>query len=393
VTATTIKIGVYTLQAFSSYASSLGFSAATGDQAAQARAIIGHLNKHGGLAGRTIQPVFHDYDLASDGTTNDQAACARWTEDTRVYAVVSGLGTINDTLYECLSRAGVPTITAGEAKDAAFHQRYASWVYQPTDMNLTRILSNNVDGLAAAGFFGTSAKIGVLQGDNPGETRAVNEGLKPALARNGLTLAETYAVPLDSSAGSAYSGAVLRFNQQGITHVLFTFLGSPLTFMINAEQQKYYPKYGLHSRNSPAALLQGNAPATQQRGAMGIGWQPMNDVDGRRDPGAVSARQGLCLKLLKESGQDTSVRLTALIGLWTCDNLFFLQDALLRAPSFSMAGLRRGAESLTSFQAASTFRSRFAPHRLHDGASAYRVFAFKDDCSCYQYVSSLRPAS
>ena len=60
------------------------------------------------------------------------------------------------------SKYGVPTISAGEAQDASFFERYANYFYEPTDMNLRRILSNNVDALAGAGFFGTSPKIGVI---------------------------------------------------------------------------------------------------------------------------------------------------------------------------------------------------------------------------------------
>jgi hypothetical protein len=221
----------------------------------------------------------------------------------------------------------------------------------------------------------------------------VDKGLKPALARHGLSLAQSFATANDSSSTSQYSSAVLQFRAAGITHVMFTFQGSPLLFMTNADNQKYYPKYGLHSRSSPASLLQGNAPDAAQRGSMGIGWQPMNDVDSAHDPGIINARQKLCLDLIRKAGQDTSVRATALVGLWICDNLFFLQDVFKKAPDFSLAGFRAGAEALTSLDMASTFRSGLAPGRLHDGASLYRLFAYKADCKCYQYTSPLRTAS
>lgn len=390
-TAKTVKIGVYTAQGFSQFADSAGFSVATGDQAAQARAVIKHLNDNGGLAGRQIEAVFHDYSVTADANTEAQRACTRWTEDTRVYAVVSIIGTLNDTMYECLSKAGVPTITGGESKDASFFERYADWVYQPADMNLRRILSNNVDALVAAGFYGKAPKVGVILG--AGEEKAVDQGLVPALRKHGMTVADRFTIPTTADSSSAYQSAVLRFRSNGITHVMFGYLGSPLLFMINAENQKWYPKYGIHSRHSPAAVLQGNAPAEQQRNAMGIGWQPMNDVDGNNDPGRISARQELCLKLLRESGQNTSVRATALLGLWSCDNFFFLKDALSRAPDVSLSGLRAGAEALARYEAASTFRSSFSPARLHDGASAFRLLKYEYECRCYQYVSPLRPAS
>jgi hypothetical protein len=396
VTATTIKIGVFTAAGFSSFASSIGFNVALGDQAAEARAVISHINAHGGLAGRKIVPVFHDISVAGAATNVDseyEAACAAWTEDDRVYAVVSPVGTVDNTLYDCLSRKGVPTISAGDSQDASFFEKYGDWYYQPTDMNLRRILSNNVDALYSAGFFGAKPRIGVIRSDTANEDTAVKQGLVPALTRHGLKVSDSYAITTDpSGSSSAYSSAVLRFQAEGITHVLFTF-ASPLLFMTNAENQQYYPRYGLHSRSSPAALLQGNAPAKQQHGVMGIGWQPMNDVDSAHDPGIISARQKLCLKLLRDAGQDTSSRATALVGLWLCDNFFFLQDALKRAPSFGIPGLRAGAESLSRFEAASTFRSSFAPGRVHDGARSYRLFAYKDDCGCYQYVSPLRSAA
>lgn len=396
VTAKTIKVGVYTVEAFSSVASSFGFNVATGDQAAEAKAVINYLNAHGGVAGRQIVPVFHDEnvaEVANDPSSEYEAACAAWTQDTRVYAVVSPVGTVNNTLYDCLSKAGVPTISSGESEDASFFQKYANWFYQPTDMNLRRILSDNVDGLASVGFFGAHPKIGVILADTPNEHLAVANGLVPALRRHGLSLADSFAVPPDSGSAAAYSNAVLRFKAEGITHVIFTYLGSPLEFMISAKNQSYHPRYGLNSRNSPAALLEGNAPADQQAGAMGIGWQPMNDVDTSHDPGIFSDRERLCLQLIKNAGQNTSVRATALIGLWLCDNFFFLRDALLHAPNLTIAGLRAGAESLTRYDAASTFSSRFAPGRLHDGAAAYRIFAYKTNCSCYEYVTGVRPAA
>jgi ABC-type branched-subunit amino acid transport system substrate-binding protein len=395
VTATTINVGVYTAAGYSKFASSAGFNVALGDQARVARTVIDYINAHGGMAGRKAVPVIHDADLAMAAQNPEaeyQSACTSWTQDAKVYAVVSPIGTGSDTLYTCLSKAGVLTVSAGESRDEAFFTRFADWFYEPVDMNLTRIMRTNADALATAGFFGKAPKIGVVIGDKPDERTALAKGLKPALARHGLSVADTFAVPAGNNGNAAYSSAVLKFRSEGITHVLFGFLGSPLLFMTNAENQGYRPLYGLHSRNSPAAVIQQNAPAAQQRGAMGTGWQPMNDVDGNHDPGILNARQKTCLDLTKKAGQDNNVRATALLALWICDGLFFLRDSLASTRDLSPAGFRKGAEGLGAFPAASTFRSAFAPGRLHDGASAYRLFAYKTDCSCYQYTSPLRTA-
>jgi ABC-type branched-subunit amino acid transport system substrate-binding protein len=395
VTSTTVKIGVFTAQGFGEAASAMGFSIATGDQQAEAKAVIGYINSHGGLAGRKVVPVFYDQSVAGASTSPDNEyarACSTWTEDERVYAVVSPVGTVSNSLYDCLSKKGVPVIAAGDAQDTTFFTKYADFYYQPTDLNLRRILVNLADGLSSAGFFGTSPKIGILRADNSNEASAVKNGLEPALARHGLKLTVNFAVTPTASS-SDYQAAVLRMRSEGVTHVLFGNLVSPLLFMVAADNQAYQPRYGLHSRNSPGALLQGSAPARQQKGAMGIGWQPMNDVDQAHDPGVLNPRQKLCLDLMKQSGQASNGRTALLLGLWMCDDLLFLQDAVRAAPTWSMPGLRAGAESLGAFPSASTFRSRTGPGLLHDGAAQYRLLAFNDSCSCYSYTSPLKTAS
>jgi hypothetical protein len=394
-TAKTIKIGVFTVAGFSSFGASLGVNVATGDQVAEAKAVINYLNAHGGIAGRRVIPVFHDESVAGAESNYEgemQAACAAWTQDDHVYAVASPVGTVGDTLYQCLAKAGVVTSSAGESRDAGFFRQYANTFYMPVEMNLTRILRDNVEALYGAGYFTKGAKIGLVRLDAPEDVRAVSEGLQPALAAHGLKLTDQFATATGTQSVQQMSNAVLKFRAEGITHVLFTFV-SPLFFMENAQSQKYFPRYGLHSRSSPAALLQGNAPKAQLHGSMGLGWQQYNDVDASRDPGPSSARAKLCLQLMKGAGQDTSARATALVGLWQCDALFFLHDALAAAPSYTLTGFRTGAESLGDYEAASTFRSAFGPHRLHDGASAYRLFSYDDACSCYRYVTPIRPAA
>jgi len=387
VTASTVKIGVYTAQGFDKAASAFGFSQIkTGDQAAMAKAVMAYVNAHGGAAGRKMVPVIYDVDVSKDKSSEYQAACSAWTEDERVYALATPVGTIGDALIGCLARKGVIVSASGEIKDERFFQRYADYFYMPGDLNLTQILARNVDALSAAGWFGKSPKIALLRQDTLEEKNAATDGLRPALARHGLRLEDEFAT---IGQANDYQSAVLRFQSRGITHVMFTST-SPLSFGLAAEPQAYRPKYGMHSRNSPGALLQPTMPSSQLQGSMGMGWQPMNDVDGRRDPGKISDRQQLCLKLIKDAGQDPSVRVTAVIGLWLCDSILFLDDVLDRTSDFAPAGFRAAAETLRHNQAASTFLSSLAPGRTHDGARGFRMFAYATDCSCFRYTTPLR---
>lgn len=55
-----------------------------------------------------------------------------------------------------------------------------------------------------------------------------------------------------------------------------------------------------------------------------------------------------------------------------------------------LAGFRAGAESLSRFEAASTFRSSMRAGNVHDGASAYRLVAYNDGCRCFKYTTPVR---
>jgi hypothetical protein len=389
VTPSTVKIGVYTVQAFNDVAASAGINVATGNQARQANAVIRYINSTGGVAGgRKLVPVFHDFNVgaaASDVNSEYQAACAAWTQDERVYAVATPVGTLNDTLYGCLSKAGVITSATGESKDAKFFREFHDFFYMPTEINMTRMLRNNAKPLAAAGFFSPDAKVGVVYLDNQVERRAVDEGLRPGLAAVGRRLDATFAAPISADGTSAYSGAVLKFKAAGITHVIFSELGSPIAFASNAESQDYRPRYAFNSRNGPASVLQSNMSRSQLSRSMAYGWMPMNDVDAQRDPGTVGSRQALCLKIAREAGEDVAQRSVAAVALYVCDSIFFIRDALDTAPDFSARGFRTGAESLGDYDTAGTFQSSFGPGRLHDGAERHRVVAFDDGCGCFRY--------
>ena len=98
-----------------------------------------------------------------------------------------------------------------------------------------------------------------------------------------------------------------------------------------------------------------------------------------------------CVDALRSSGQDLTQGSTAVVAAWTCDDWFFLRDAVTKARALTIAGLRDAVEALgSSFAPASTFATSFAPSRLHDGASQYQLNAFNDSCGCYRYVTTTR---
>jgi hypothetical protein len=182
---------------------------------------------------------------------------------------------------------------------------------------------------------------------------------------------------------------VLRFQQSGINRVLFLDNATvAILFTIQAGTQGYAPKYGLNTSANPA-LLQQNAPASGLRGAVGVGWQPSQDVFAAEE-GPLNPTTKTCADIMDKAGQGGVGRTGQWIQRMYCDELFFLRAVLDRSRDLTPAGIAARIDTLgASFESAMTFSTRFVPGR-RDGVAAVRTFAFDDACSCFRYTSPPR---
>lgn len=396
ISAKTIRVGVYTAQSFDAVASSLGASSNTGSQSDIAKAVAGYINKNGGIAGRQIVLSIHDLDvgLASSNVSQEyQNACASWTEDARSYAVVSLVGSTNDSLFECLQKKKLPYFSGGDSTDSEVYKRYGNVLYSPTEMSVDSFLRNVTYALSTQNYFGKAPKIGVIRIDSISEARAVQNGLKPALAKIGLKLDQDFGVSGNASqTTSDYAAAVLRFKAAGITHVFFTGLGSPLLFGTVAQQQGYHPRYVMNTRNYPQAFISNNLGPAQLANSVGIGWQPAADVTSAKDPGPISDRSRTCKKIFKDSGFATDNGIALGLAMGFCDGMFLLKDGVEKAKDYSAEGLRASVESLGNYHAAATFIGEFTPGAVHDGAKGFRMFRYVTACECYEYYTPVTRA-
>jgi ABC-type branched-subunit amino acid transport system substrate-binding protein len=389
-----VRVGITYVEGADKAFAAIGASTIVlGDTKAQYQAMIDHVNSTGGLAGRKVVPVWFAYKVTGDTEGQHQAACAAFTQDTHVLfatGLTLSFGPSGNTLVPCLAKAGSMWIGTPRADDA-FWSTYHRFSYSPDEANSTRELASLVDSAAAQGYFGSSPKIGLVQIDKPEISRAVETGLKPALARKGLKVAETVIVPsTDSGFPAAVSSSVLRFSSAGVTHVMFAAPGGggPDYFMTTANSQHYKPRYALSSWDAPS-VVQSLAPADQLKGTVGQGYSPVVDVDGAHDPGDTPATKQ-CLDIYKAAHIDTSSRLAVGVMYMACDTLLFARLGLTRAPSYDPAGFEQAVDAMgTAFPTAATFSSRFHPGP-HDGVGSYRYLIFGDDCTCFRYVGGLR---
>src|SRR5205085_4856986 len=110
----------------------------TGDTKRENKIVIDDINAHGGVAGRKLEPVWHELDGASTATydTLAQQTCDDWTQDHKVFVAFAG-GT--ESLLQCLHNRGVVAVQDDlSSADAATFRRYPYYVEVGT-LNLDRI--------------------------------------------------------------------------------------------------------------------------------------------------------------------------------------------------------------------------------------------------------------
>jgi hypothetical protein len=256
----------------------------------------------------------------------------------------------------------------------------------PFSVNASR-MGFYIDQLAANNYFAPSAKVAIVRYDVPEHARLVNQVLRPRLTAHNVNVVDEVAVSRPPAATGAadtanqLSSAILRMRAENVTHVLFVPTGGavPFIFMSEAEGQGFRPRYAMNTLDIPYFVAD-QASSNQLHGALAIGWSPGSDTHHEQDPTPVTPNRALCYSITKTNDATRY-----------CDGLFFLKAAMDRATEFSAAGLRASVEGLgSSFDPVFSLQDKFGPN-LHDGASAVRLVAYDDACSCFAYKGPLVP--
>jgi hypothetical protein len=363
-------------------------------------AVIAQINKQGGLFGRQIEPIYFKFDGASSQTADQQmqAACSHWTEDNEVFAIFFA----QDIIQRCAERAGaVITYSDGASLPEDFETYPHYW--ETGGLNLIRIGPVTVNGLYRENYFGKKAKVGVVTWDDPTYRASFERGYLPALNQRGIELATDPAfitppqTAQDLGATSAdVNSAVLRFQTQGITHVVMIDGPSGLCqsacmgtlFLRRADSQEYFPRYGFNANNvAKDAQEEGLYPARQLRDSIVVEW---SDADKFYDEGyKINQTRERCYALMRKSGVPMDNANAQFEARLACEQLWFFQllesilgKAPLTADNIIVAVNKVGS----SFQSPSAYAVNLSASQ-HDGISAARNMKFMDQCTCYKWVS------
>jgi hypothetical protein len=361
------------------------------DYQAVANAVIADVNRHGGLFGRNVTPVFAEFPpVAQTG----QAQCATWTQDNHVYAVVDSF-IPEDTLSGCLAKAKVPFSNGSyNAIDQKVLNHYRPYFRKLTTVSNDTLFPTFLDRLKAQGYFrgwntstggpgSAPVKAGLICRDDYEANRDGCADLARLLKARGYAVGDAFHV---SGATAPASDAVLKMTSQGVTHV-FSQTTDILFFMQAAEQQRYRPRYALTTTNVPGLLAgSGGAPAAQLAGSLGVGSAPLVDV---ATPPAMGPGRAHCKKVLKDAHVDVDpgyLAQAAAQGL--CDEIYLYVDAARAGGGFTPSHLTSGfARISATFQAGTVFRVGFTATRF-DEPSAVRDLGYDAECHCFRFLSA-----
>jgi ABC-type branched-subunit amino acid transport system substrate-binding protein len=398
VTATTIKIGFIGVDqaGISDVNNQFGGNIKATDPRQQVAAVVKYVNEHGGVAGRKVIPVIAIRDPSSGDPNHGESICQKLTQDDKVFAVVTNAAM---DAQKCYVKHQTLLLNDGLESEPTALRPFAPYVWVPGLPTVEAAYAAYVDGLRGQGYFAKGAKVGILGREGAATRSAYNTVVVPALKRLGFPPTEVFwiseqAQNSNTDFAAAAQAAELRFKSKGITHVMFMAPGgsAPQYFMTSAQQQGYFPRYGLSSFDQPGFFLEPTVPATQLRGSVGAGFNQITDVDAASgDPYPTGQAETQCFEAMKSNGDTPpNARAAAFGAEFFCDGLFMLQAAArtLR-DNLSVATWTEAASRLgTSYQATYSLPggTRFVPGQRAGGAF-YRYLAYVDTCACFRYTS------
>ncbi len=363
-------------------------AAPTYDERDVANAIINYTNKHGGYAGRTLKPLYYDIKISQDVSSQEQAACAYWTQDHKIFAMGAG----NDVLDTCAEKAHAIPIGAGSATAATF-KKYPHLI-DPDSIAFDRLGAVTTAGLNHAHYF--AGKLGIVTWDDPSYRTALATGYMPALKALGVKVWQTAYISVPQQLGAlgdmtaAVSAAVAKFKSLGIDHVIVqdgpagVWSGDGLTFEWEtaAKSQGYFPRYGGNDNNAPGFSV--NPHDEEDKGL----FVESADNDPADDAGwHNNAARTKCFKIQADAGFPVSSSNTNDEGIAAalCDAFFFFQQVVNTSTELSNDGFISAALKLgKTFQPAVVYGSYLFPGR-RDGGDMVRTAEYLNSCKCLKY--------
>lgn len=357
--------------------------------------LVNTLNSQGGLNGRRIDPVYSVIDpMSGDYETQAQGACANFTQDHKVAAVLSFVANYYSPTYApCIEKAGIPNMTTAiggvdEQELSKFKTLFS--VLAPT---INRRFTALINGLTADGFLTKKNKIGVIVEDCPQNNRAYAATVAPKLNATGIPYVKRVINCANGFADAAaiigaFGNSVLPFKAAGVDRVMFVSgfeqLGAG-TFEKQAKSQSYSPSYALTSTSS-VGVNDMNMPAGSLPRVEAVGWSSIRDVNTLQNDSSAQQRCRTLWKGYPKANERVNRKDVEMI----CEGFFSLEAGLKKSNGVSVASTLLAAfGSLgTSYVSPTLLQGKTLVSSSHrDYVTLFAITKYNTGCACFKYAT------
>ena len=358
------------------------------DIQAVVQAYLDDVNKHGGILGRQVVPVFRTVDPIQQDDQNQ--ACTEMVNDNKVFAVLDTAAFIFAKPQQCLTQDNKTPYVHGYAESEAFMDAGHGYDVSET-RSLDRIAVEWADEIGKLGFLKGGEKVGILEDNCEPSHSVVDKLLIPGIKALKPASVKTY--ESDCSAADAQAQPP-RLEQQmcvdGVTHVvLATSFVAAQTFLQTADGSPCGTGASkFHYMASDYSLLASdlftrNFSKTQFDGSLAI----TNFFTGIPK---TSARLEKCSKVLKAAnlpGLDNTYPNADANAF--CDYVdLFVQAARAAGPNLTRPGWAAAMQSVGRFDGAYSPQSFFAQGKT-SGGELVHAMVWHADCTCYRQTGPL----
>lgn len=365
-------------------------------------ALVKSYNDAGGIAGRKIVPIYADTDTATNRWDADfAAACATFTQDHEVVAVLGYVFDFQPPLEDCLAKKGIPHLsTTFNVPDAEILRRYPLLMALSTPRIERRSIAK-IDGAVRDKLLTPTKRLGVLMDSCPGTERSWDQKVLPDLKRRGIT--PVAVEKLSCSGGASDNGRAIREVQNAILRMRAARVDTVmphsvsegpgiLVFSVEASSQNWHPTYIVSSLVN-AAVLGSQMPSGQAANMHGYGWLPVQDTPPTKWLPSVSASGKRCIEMVRKQGLSPSSAADYSFVLNVCEALLVYERALRVTNGHHDGALvKQAIEAEGAFDSAMNLEGgSLLSGTVHDAPSRVRHFAWDGDCRCFTYRGASRP--
>jgi hypothetical protein len=355
------------------------------------KALVAHVNAHGGVGGRQVEAVIRKTDPVSQ---EDQvAACTAMASDSRVFAVVGTAALIYAATQRCITTESRLPMIHSYALSHAFQA--AAGGYDITSApDLDRIAAEWATTAADTGSVTPDSKVGVFtdacEPSNTVMKTTFAQRLQAAGVSN-ITFAEVDCDP--AAQQTQVPNAVLRLKSAGVDHAfLATAYIGVQNFLQNAQLQGWHPKYFTSPYDGLASdLFDKNFPKEQWDRTPSIVYGTVATA-----PGGEATAPGFagCADIVARAGlapMHNDVANAEALGL--CEHFLqiFVPAATAAGPNLTRDGFVASVQSMGPYVSALYQSASFGPGKV-SAADAVALAEWRQECRCFVRTSEYRPA-